>query len=91
MRTCSPGTTECPFRCGTDNRANDQTAAPNGGRPKTDPLTDHLGVFSQLAGRVLMGLGSFVPPRADHVGFASLSGCPEHGGPEPTRPVTMCD
>jgi len=26
------------------------------GRPKTDPLTDHLGVFSQLAGRVLMGL-----------------------------------
>ena len=43
------------------------------GRPKTDPLTDHLGAFSQLAGRVLMGLlrGSFVPPKADHVGFAS--------------------
>jgi hypothetical protein len=63
------------------------------GRPKTDPLTDHLGVFSQLAGRVLMGLlrGCFVPPKADHVGFASLSGRPEHGGPEPTRPVTMCD
>jgi hypothetical protein len=34
---------------------------------------------------------SFVPPRADHVGFASLSGRPEHGGPEPTRRVTMCD
>jgi hypothetical protein len=45
------------------------------GRPKTDPLTDHLGVFSQLAGRVLMGLlrGSFVPPKADHVG---LRPCP---------------
>jgi hypothetical protein len=63
------------------------------GRPKKDPLTDHLGVFSQLAGRFLMGLlrGSFVPPKADRVVFASLSGRPEHGGPEPTRPVTMCD
>ena len=40
-----------------------------------------------------MGLlrASFVPPKADHVGFASLSGRPEHGGPEPTRRVTMCD
>ena len=28
------------------------------GRPKTDPLTDHLGVFSQLAGRVLMGVAT---------------------------------
>ena len=25
---------------------------------KTDPLTDHLGVFSQLAGRVLMGVAT---------------------------------
>ena len=28
------------------------------GRPKTDPLTDHLGVFSQLAGRVVMGVAT---------------------------------
>ena len=27
-------------------------------RAKTDPLTDHLGVFSQLAGRVLMGVAT---------------------------------
>ena len=29
-----------------------------GDRVKTDPLTDHLGVFSQLAGRVLMGVAT---------------------------------
>jgi hypothetical protein len=28
------------------------------GRPKTDPLTDHLGVFSRLAGRVVMGVAT---------------------------------
>ena len=28
------------------------------GRPKTDPLTDHLGVFSELAGRVVMGVAT---------------------------------
>jgi hypothetical protein len=28
------------------------------GRPKTDPLTDHLGVFSQLAGRIVMGVAT---------------------------------
>jgi hypothetical protein len=28
------------------------------GRPKTDPLTDHLGVFSQLAGQVVMGVAT---------------------------------
>ena len=28
------------------------------GRPKTDPLTDHRGVFSQLAGRVVMGVAT---------------------------------
>jgi len=27
-------------------------------RPKTDPLTDHLGVFSQLAGQVVMGVAT---------------------------------
>jgi hypothetical protein len=34
---------------------------------------------------------SFAPPKADHVGFASLCGGPEHGGPEPARRVTVCD
>ena len=28
------------------------------GRPKTDPLTDQLGVFSELAGQVVMGVAT---------------------------------
>ena len=47
----------------------------------------------RLARLTEMGLlrASFVPPKADHVGFASLCDRPEHGSPEPTHRVTMCD
>jgi hypothetical protein len=40
---------------------------------KTDPLTDHLGVFSQLAGRVLMGVAT-VAGRERRRGWAAGSG-----------------
>ena len=57
------------------------------GRPKTDKAD------AMWLTRLTKGLlrASFVPPEADHVGFTSLSGRPEHGGPEPIGPVTMCD
>ena len=44
------------------------------GRPKTDPLTDHLGVFSQLAGRVLMGVATVA-------GHERRRGWPTRSGP----------
>jgi transposase len=44
------------------------------GRPKTDPLTDHLGVFSQLAGRVLMGVATVA-------GHERRRGWPARSGP----------
>src|SRR4249920_2861629 len=50
------------------------------GRPKTDPLTDHLGVFSQLAGRVVIGVATVAgherrrgwPMRSGSAGGAAL-------------------
>ena len=47
---------------------------------KTDPLTDHLGVFSQLAGRVLLGVATVAghdrrrgwPARSGPAGGAAL-------------------
>jgi transposase len=44
------------------------------GRPKTDPLTDHLGVFSQLAGRVVMGVATVA-------GHERRRGWPTRSGP----------
>jgi len=44
------------------------------GRPKTDLLTDHLGVFSQLAGRVLMGVATVA-------GHERRRGWPARSGP----------
>ena len=44
------------------------------GRAKTDPLTDHLGVFSQLAGRVLMGVATVA-------GHERRRGWPTRSGP----------
>ena len=44
------------------------------GLPKTDPLTDHLGVFSQLAGRVLMGVATVA-------GHERRRGWPTRSGP----------
>jgi hypothetical protein len=41
---------------------------------KTDPLTDHLGVFSQLAGRVLMGVATVA-------GHERRRGWPTRSGP----------
>ena len=41
---------------------------------KTDPLTDHLGVFSQLAGRVLMGVATVA-------GHERRRGWPARSGP----------
>ena len=58
------------------------------GWPTTDKA-DAMGLARLTEMRLLRA--SFVPPRADHVGFASLSGRPEHGGPEPGRRVTMFD
>jgi hypothetical protein len=43
-------------------------------RDKTDPLTDHLGVFSQLAGRVLMGVATVA-------GHGRRRGWPARSGP----------
>lgn len=45
-----------------------------GDRVKTDPLTDHLGVFSQLAGRVLMGVATVA-------GHERRRGWPTRSGP----------
>ena len=44
------------------------------GRPKTDLLTDHLDVFSQLAGRVLMGVATVA-------GHERRRGWPTRSGP----------
>ncbi|HEY1005093.1 MAG TPA: hypothetical protein VGD83_36215, partial [Streptosporangiaceae bacterium] len=44
------------------------------GRPKTDPLTDHLGVFSRLAGRVVMGVATVA-------GHERRRGWPTRSGP----------
>jgi hypothetical protein len=44
------------------------------GRPKTDPLTDHLGVFSELAGRVVMGVATVA-------GHERRRGWPTRSGP----------
>jgi hypothetical protein len=44
------------------------------GRPKTDLLTDHLGVFSQLAGRVVMGVATVA-------GHERRRGWPTRSGP----------
>jgi transposase len=44
------------------------------GRPKTDPLTDHLGVFSQLAGRVVLGVATVA-------GHERRRGWPTRSGP----------
>ena len=44
------------------------------GRAKTDPLTDHLGVFSQLAGRVVMGVATVA-------GHERRRGWPTRSGP----------
>jgi transposase len=44
------------------------------GRPKTDPLTDHLCVFSQLAGRVVMGVATVA-------GHERRRGWPTRSGP----------
>ena len=44
------------------------------GKVKTDPLTDHLGVFSQLAGRVLMGVATVA-------GHERRRGWPTRSGP----------
>jgi hypothetical protein len=41
---------------------------------KTDPLTDHLGVFSQLAGRVVMGVATVA-------GHERRRGWPTRSGP----------
>ena len=41
---------------------------------KTDPLTDHLGVFSQLAGRVLLGVATVA-------GHERRRGWPTRSGP----------
>ena len=41
---------------------------------KTDPLTDHLGVFAQLAGRVLMGVATVA-------GHERRRGWPTRSGP----------
>ncbi|MGO9193609.1 MAG: hypothetical protein ACLP8X_34880, partial [Streptosporangiaceae bacterium] len=41
---------------------------------KTDPLTDHLGVFSQLAGRVVMGVATVA-------GHERRRGWPMRSGP----------
>jgi len=43
-------------------------------RAKTDPLTDHLGVFSQLAGRVVMGVATVA-------GHERRRGWPTRSGP----------
>ena len=45
-----------------------------GDRVKTDPLTDHLGVFSQLAGRVVMGVATVA-------GHERRRGWPARSGP----------
>ena len=63
-RACTTGTSPAAYRCfyvletcGLAVQLVNAAQARNlPGRPKTDPLTDHLGVFSQLAGRVVVGV-----------------------------------
>ena len=65
-RACTTGTSPAAYRCffvleacGLAVQLVNAAQARNlPGRPKTDPLTDHLGVFSEVAGRVVMGVAT---------------------------------
>jgi len=81
-RACTTGTSPTAYRCffvleacGLAVQLVHAAQAKNlPGRPKTDPLTDHLGVFSQLAGRVLMGVATVA-------GHERRRGWPMRSGP----------